>query len=308
MRWQVVVNPAAGRGRTARALPRLRRLFADHGATRVHVAESLPDAVAVGREAAAAGCGLVACGGDGTVAALAGVAAETGVELAIVPTGAGNDFARSLGIRRPHDAVLLLEDGAGRARLDLGRAGPCWFTSVANAGFDAAANRWANGARRLRGTPLYLAAMARTLFVHRPGRFRLLLDETEPWELRAWLVAVGNTSTYAGGMRIAPSADPADGRLDLTVVDGSGTRAQLVANLPRVFRGTHVHHPLVHQARARRVRIEAPDDPDADLWAAGERVGPLPVTVEVVPRAVVVRVPPGGGPAHRPDGTGLSGR
>jgi diacylglycerol kinase (ATP) len=179
---------------------------------------------------------------------------------------------------------------------------------VANAGFDAAANRWANGARRLRGTPLYLAAMARTLFVHRPGRFRLLLDETEPWELRAWLVAVGNTSTYAGGMRIAPSADPADGRLDLTVVDGSGTRAQLVANLPRVFRGTHVHHPLVHQARARRVRIEAPDDPDADLWAAGERVGPLPVTVEVVPRAVVVRVPPGGGPAHRPDGTGLSGR
>lgn len=301
MRWYVVVNPAAGRGRTARALPRLRRLLADHGATRLHVAESLSDAVSVGREAAAAGYGLVACGGDGTVAALAGVAAETGAELAVVPTGAGNDFARSLGIRRARDAARLLDPGAGRAVLDLGRIGTDWFTSVANAGFDAEANRWANGVRHLRGTPLYLAAMARTLLVHRPGRFRLSLDHGRPWELTAWLVAVGNTSTYAGGMRIAPSADPTDGWLDLTVVDGTATRAQLVGNLPRVFRGTHVAHPLVHQTRARRVRIEAPDDPGAELWAAGERIGPLPVTVEVVPRALAVRIPPAASPGtgHR---------
>lgn len=291
MRWQVVVNPAAGRGRTARSLPRLRAAFAAHGATRLHVAASLPDAVAAAHAAASDGCGIVACGGDGTVAALAGVAAETGAQLAVVPTGAGNDFARTLGLRNPWQAIALLDGDAAVTPVDLGRAGSAWFTSVANTGFDAAANRWANGVRWLTGTPLYLAAMTRTLWHYRPVRFRLALDDHPGFELPAWLVAVGNSSTYAGGMRIAPAASFTDGLLDVVVVNGAGTRAQLVTNLPRVFRGTHVHHPLVHTWRARRVRIEAPGCADADLWAAGERVGPLPVTLEAVPRVLALRVP-----------------
>jgi len=299
VRWQVVVNPAAGRGRTARHLPRLRAAFAAHGAPSVHVATSLADAVAAARRAATRGWGIVACGGDGTVAALAGVAAETGAHLAVVPTGAGNDFARTLGLRDPWQAIALLEGDATATRVDLGRAGAAWFTSVANTGFDAAANRWANDIRWLRGTPLYLVAMARTLWHYRPMRFRLALDDDPAFEVGAWLVAIGNSSTYAGGMRIAPAASLTDGRLDVVVVDGAATRAQLVTNLPRVFRGTHVHHPLVHTWRARCIRIEAPRRADADLWAAGERVGPLPMTLEAVPGALTLRVPRTGGTACR---------
>ena len=97
MGWVVIVNPAAGRGRTAKLLPdllaRIEALNTEGLIDGTHVSSSADDACAHARKAAEAGHDLVGCGGDGLVGMLAGVAAETGRTLAIVPTGAGNDFA-----------------------------------------------------------------------------------------------------------------------------------------------------------------------------------------------------------------------
>src|SRR5262249_36092055 len=99
MRWRAVVNPSAGRGRTRKLLPRLTDAFASTGLdVDVRVSVDLDDAVGLAREAFEDGRGVAACGGDGTVNALAGVAADHDGVLAIVPTGAGNDFARHLGL------------------------------------------------------------------------------------------------------------------------------------------------------------------------------------------------------------------
>jgi diacylglycerol kinase (ATP) len=304
MRWTAVVNPSAGRGRTRKLLPRLTDAFADTDLdVDVRVSEDLDDAISIARGAFDAGRGVVACGGDGTVNALAGAAADHGGLLGIVPTGAGNDFARHLGLdrRRWLDAVTLLDSGPVGA-VDLGRAEAAsdtgdandptvrWFTSVANAGFDGEANRWANGVQWASGTTLYVLAVLRTLATYRPHRFRLTVDGDEH-DVEAWLVAIGNTRGYAGGMMITPGAELDDGQLDVCVV-GPVSRFEFLRSFPRVFRGTHTSHQSVDMYRGKVVELASLDASiPLELYGAGERIGPLPARMEAVPGALQVVVP-----------------
>lgn len=290
MTWTVIVNPAAGRGRTRKLLPQIEERAAAVGA-KVAVSMHADAPIEIAREAAAIGHDLVACGGDGLAAMVAGVAADTGRRFAVVPTGAGNDFARGLGYdpKHPLDAFGALEHGRDRV-IDLGRVNGRWYTCVTASGFDAEANRWANTVTRLSGTALYVAAVLRTLAVYKPHPFRLTVDG-ETHEIKAWLVAVGNGPSYGGGMNIAPAASLDDGLLDVTVV-GEMNRAQMLVNFPKVFKGTHTSHPLVTTYRATRVELESLDTAiPMDVYADGERVGPLPATMEAMPNALTVRVP-----------------
>ena len=303
MRWTAVVNPSAGRGRTRKLLPRLTDAFAATGLdVDVCVSADLDDAVRLAREAFDDGRGVAACGGDGTVNALAGVAADHGGLLGIVPTGAGNDFARHLGLDRRQwlDTIPLLTTGQV-GTVDLGRAELIgedqdgggtvrWFTSVANAGFDSEANRWANGVQWASGTTLYVLAVLRTLGTYRPHRFRLTVDG-DVHDIEAWLVAIGNARGYAGGMLITPGAELDDGQLDVCVV-GPVSRAGFLRAFPRVFRGTHVSHPMVDMYRGKLVELASLDTSvPIELYGSGERVGPLPARMEAVAGALQVVVP-----------------
>lgn len=285
------MNPSAGRGRTRRILPALRSELAGSGLdVDVAVAGDAGETAALARDAFAHDRGVVACGGDGTVALVAGIAAETGGLLGVVPTGAGNDFARTLGVRRRDlaGAVAAVRDGR-EVTVDLGRVDGRWFCSVANTGFDAEVNRWANEVHRLSGTALYLAGVARTLTVYRPRRFRIRVDDGEPHDVDAWLLAVGNGPVYGGGMRIAPDARLDDGTFDMCVI-GPISLPSFVLNFPRVFTGTHTKHPEVSIVRGATVTIESLDG-GIDLYASGERIGPLPARLETVPHALRVMVP-----------------
>ncbi len=234
---------------------------------------------------------LVACGGDGLVTEVAGVAADSGRRLAVVPTGAGNDFARVLGYdpKRPLDAFRVLADGHDRV-VDLGRVNGRWYTCVTASGFDAEANRWANTVQRLSGTTLYIAAVLRTLAVYKPHPFRLSVDGDEH-DLHAYLVAVGNGPAYAGGMRVAPAARLDDGLLDVTVV-GAMSKPEFLVNFPKVFKGTHVSHPKVRTFRGVKIELASLDPSmPMEVYADGERVGPLPGRMEAVAGALTARVP-----------------
>jgi diacylglycerol kinase (ATP) len=290
MGWTMIVNPVAGRGRTRKLMGDL-----EHAARRAGVdvvVSPEPGApTKLAHDAAAADRDLVACGGDGLVAEVAGVAADTGRRLAVVPTGAGNDFARVLGYdpKRPLDAFGALDHGRDRV-VDLGRVNGRWYTCVTASGFDAEANRWANTVQRLSGTTLYVAAVMRTLAVYKPHPFRLTVDGAVH-EVKAWLVAVGNGPAYAGGMRIAPDARLDDGTLDITVV-GDLSKPDFLWNFPKVFKGTHTTHKKVHTFRGKVVELESLDSSvPMEVYADGERVGPLPGRMEAIRNALVTRVP-----------------
>jgi len=296
-----VLNRTAGRGRAAKYLPAVERSVASLRRRGLDVELEQPSSTADTRErarhAAHAGRDLVAGGGDGTVSAVAGIAAETRRRLALLPLGSGNDFARTLGYDtdEPLRALEYLTDEAGRDRtVDLGRVNGQLYTCVTCSGFDAEANRWANERSRLSGTALYVAAVLRTIVVYRPRRFRVTVDGRVR-ELRAWMVSVGNGPAYAGGMRIVPDANMNDGLLDVCII-GPISKARFVANFPKVFKGTHGRVAEVAFDRGAHVEVEAletgPNGVPLEVWADGERVGPLPATMQAVAGALVVRTPP----------------
>jgi len=175
-----------------------------------------------------------------------------------------------------------------------GDGAPRWFVGVLCGGFDAVVNERANAWSWPRGRMRYNLAIARELPVFRPLPYEIELDG-ETWRTEAVLVAVGNGTSYGGGMRITPDASLDDGLVDVLVA-GPMSKAALVRVYPRVFDGSHVRHPGVTIRRARRVRLSTAG---VVAYADGERFGRLPVELEVVPGALRVLVPPStGGPGR----------
>ena len=141
---------------------------------------------------------------------------------------------------------------------------------------------------RLGGTGTYVAALIKTLSRFTPAGFTMDLDG-EVVRGQHMLVAVGNSISYGGGMKVTPDASVVDGLLDVCMLRALSKPAFLRA-FPRVFRGTHVTHPAVRMARVHRIHIEA--DRRVMVYADGERVGPGPATIEVAPGSLSVFVGP----------------
>lgn len=287
-RVRLIVNPAAGGGRAARVLPEVEGALRAHGLRVVTVAtRGLEHARELAREAAAAGEVAAALGGDGLVGAVAGALVDTDGVLGVLPGGRGNDLARVLGIpRRAREAADLLARGAERP-LDLAEVDGVPYCGIASCGFDSDANRIANTAPPRLGTLVYVYGALRALAAWTPARFSLELDG-EPVEVTGYTVAAANSGAYGGGMILAPDARLDDGLLDVvTVADMS--RRRFLAQLPKVFRGTHVKNPELVVARARELRIAA--DRPFTVYADGDPIGELPVTVRALPGAVRVIAP-----------------
>ncbi|MFI1827830.1 diacylglycerol kinase [Streptomyces sp. NPDC020412] len=292
------VNPTAGRGRGARAAQPAARALRDAGfSVRTVLGEDAPDALRRAKEAVARGTGaLIAVGGDGMTSLALQAVAGTATPLGVIAVGTGNDFARSLGlpVRDPAAAGRLVADvlKSGAARhVDLGRVGERWYGTVLASGFDSRVNDRGNRMGRIAGRFTYDVALVAELAALRPIPYRLTLDGGKVEEVEAVLVAVGNGESYGGGMRICAGASQQDGLLDVTVV-GACSRTTLLRVFPRVYRGSHLSHPLVTVHRVRAVALEAEG---INAYADGERLGPLPLTVECVPGAVRVLAPPGPG-------------
>ncbi|MER6345386.1 diacylglycerol kinase [Streptomyces sp. NPDC001595] len=285
------VNPTAGRGRGAHAAqPAASALRAAGFSVRTVLGEHAEDALARARSAVADGTGaLIAVGGDGMVNLALQAVAGTRTPLGLVAVGTGNDFARALGlpVRDPAAAGRLIADALKGDRLsdiDLGRVGDRWFGTVLASGFDSRVNDRGNRMRWPAGRLKYDLAMLAELAAFRPFPYRITLDDGAVREIEATLVAVGNGSSYGGGMRICPGADLTDGLFDVTVV-GDCSRRTLLRVFPTVYRGGHVTHPAVSVHRATKVELMAEG---ITGYADGEPLGPLPLTARCVPGAVRV--------------------
>jgi diacylglycerol kinase (ATP) len=295
----VVRNPGAGRGRHRRALDTALEVLAGSGfQLRLIEAGTADEALAGCHQAVADGADvLVAAGGDGTVHLAVQAAANRPVALGILPVGTGNDFAAAMGI--PADplaaahtiaAVLRGDSAPGEAArgpgggvrvIDVARVdGPDGFcrryVAVLAAGFDALVNERANTMRFPRGRLRYDVAIYAELLTLRHRRYQVRLDG-DLIDADLELVAVGNTATYGGGLRMCPAADPTDGELDV-IMAGGVSRTRLVRLRPRLADGTHITDPRVQMRRARTITIAAEG---IVAYADGERLCPLPISIGV---------------------------
>ncbi len=295
-RVALVVNPAAGKGRASRSLSHVVGVMRDAGHhVDVLLSRDGDEARAMTREAVGSHVDVLAVmGGDGMMhLGLNAVAAEhqagrTGTSLGLVPAGTGNDLARSLGLdpRDPVAAARLLATGRPEP-VDLIGVGDVFVGAVLATGFDALVNRRSNALPWPKGPARYVLATLAEIRVFRPLHYRLTIDGAVR-ELDAMLVAIGNTTSYGGGMQICPDADPRDALLDLTVIHPV-RRATLLQLLPQMHSGRFVQHPCVERLRASEVLVEGPG---LIGFGDGEPVGDAPLRVRVVPGAVPVVLRP----------------
>jgi YegS/Rv2252/BmrU family lipid kinase len=288
--FTAVVNPSAGGSSGTAALLPLARLLREAGARLdTQYSRSLRHAEDLARQAGEQGRVVLAVGGDGMAGRVGGALSGTGSVLGLVPTGRGNDFARALGLPAdtPSLAGLLL-NGSPRPvdtlRVESAvHAGVSVLGSV-YAGIDAVANRYANGARLLRGAASYYAGGLRAVTVWRPAGYRITVDG-EVHERRGYTVVAANSGFYGSGRRIAPDARVDDGLLDVVVIRHAPRRL-FFAVMNELRTGAHVKRPEVEVLRGREVRIEA--DRALPYGADGEVDAALPVRVRVQPGALNV--------------------
>ena len=293
----VLVNPSSGRGRGAAAATRaVERLEALTDDVRVLTGDSVDDTRRLAREAVASRPrALVVVGGDGTLSSVLSAVVGSGVPIALVPAGTGNDLARALGL--PFEAsdaasaaAELAMNGTPRA-IDVGEvessAGVAHFLTVAALGFDAHVSERTNRLTWPRGRLRYYVALLIELARLRPMPFSVAFDGGAALAMPGTLIAVGSTRSYGGGMPVCPDADPADGLLDVTHVAPLG-RLKLVRLFPLLLRGTHVDRPEVTTVRSSLVEVDAPG---LVVYADGERVGTGRARIRAVPGALTVLVP-----------------
>ena len=292
---RLVVNPAAGKGRALELLPLVAGRLRDGGGNvEILLSRDFAEAQSMTRQAIQDDADVLAVmGGDGmmhlgvnTVAA-AQPSGRNRTTLGLIPAGTGNDLSRGIGLD-PHNAVAAAAViAAGHRRfVDLARVGDTFVGAVLATGFDALVNRRANQMPWPRGSTRYALATMAELRVFSPLRYRLILDG-EVREQLAMLVAIGNTSSYGGGMLICPKADPYDGLLDVTIIHPVG-RLKLLRLFPEMYSGKFVRDPCVEQLRVREVRVEGPG---LVGFGDGEMIAAAPLTVCCVPRALPVFAP-----------------
>ena len=236
---------------------------------------------------------LAVMGGDGMMhlgvntSAAAHAEGRSRTTLGLIPAGTGNDLCRGIGLP-PKDAVAAAEViAAGHSRsIDLARVAETYVAAVLATGFDALVNRRANQMPWPRGSTRYALAVMAELRVFSPLHYRLTLDG-QIRKLPAMLVAIGNTSSYGGGMLICPQADPYDGLLDVTIIHPVG-RMKLLRLFPEMYSGNFVRDACVEQLRVREATV---DGPGLVGFGDGEMLGAAPLQVCSVPRALPVFVP-----------------
>lgn len=276
MRIKVIVNPKAGRGRAARAMPVISRVL-EQGKAHfdIHVTSGPGDATDAARKAVDDGYDVIAAaGGDGTTNEVVNGIVGRDVTLGVIPCGTGNDMAISLGLPRDLERACKVVLRGNARRRDLGRVLGRYFVNAVGIGFDATVARVASDRMRwvpVRGMSLYVLALLKTLAEYKACDMVVTVDE-KVIPVRPLLVAVGIGKTYAGGMKIVPDALPDDGLYDVCVVDAMGSMETLY-NLPRVFTGAHVKMPKATMLRGRYVSIK-PSAPvllhmDGEVFEAG---------------------------------------
>lgn len=214
----VIYNPASG---SSIGVDELREAFGEHdGGHRIRWAPTTADDPGPGQASEAVERGadtVVACGGDGTVRAVAESLAGTGTALGVVPLGTGNLLAANLDIPTGLDAVPRALSAPVR-RFDVGAVNGERFVVMAGVGFDAAMIRDANSAvKRRLGSVAYMVSGAKNLPA-RILRARISIDGEAVWSGRTAMVLVGNCGAVTGGLPVFPDAEPDDGVLDVAVL------------------------------------------------------------------------------------------
>ncbi|OGO27998.1 MAG: hypothetical protein A2136_06065 [Chloroflexi bacterium RBG_16_54_11] len=272
--YKIILNPAAGNGNGAKALPQIEQLLKQQGVdfdlvrTRQegHAIELSRQAVAEGRR------GVVAAGGDGTVnEVINGLMQCKQVGLPIPPMGVlsvgrGNDFAGSMGIPTDIEGGVQALLADHRRVIDIGRVAGGrypegrYFGNCVGVGFDAITTIEVHKLPRWGGFAGFMAAVLKTVFLYNKAPMATTVYDEETLTQRSLLISVMNGRRLGGGFLMAPDSLPDDGLFDLCIAEQMSS-FEVIMMIPHFTKGDQTTQAKIKTGRARHISISALDGP-----------------------------------------------
>jgi len=265
----VIVNPVSGRGKTYKNWEKIKDfLIYKFKEIRTRFTEAPKHALEIAREEIKNGVEhLISVGGDGTLNEVVNGFLENdspinpGAAISVLPSGRGNDFAKTLKIKIPR---LKFNK---RLQLDAVKIGGKYFINVLDMGLGGEiVSRLSEGTH---SGITYTFALLKEFFKYRPKEYLINVDGEEI-KGKFLTVIVANGTTFGGGMKVAPKASPSDGILDVITV-GDFSPVEFMFNLWRLYTGKLLSHPKVNHKRGVSVKIESEEqygEYDGELFKA----------------------------------------
>ncbi len=236
---------------------------------------------------------IVAVGGDGTWSNVGNAILRSGApaKLALVPGGTGCDLAKTLGIPQRDVAACcrIVLNGQVRA-IDVGKVEDRHFLNIVGFGYDVAVLEDSWNVSYLEGSALYLYCAVRQLGSYRGFKVAVEADGGPVREREMMMLIVANARVFGGGFKIAPEADPADGKLDAVVFDNMGLAGRVEA-MVRLLLGTHAAHSKVEMFRTSRLVCRFASPPSYETDGEWNRAACAELVIETLPKALSVLVP-----------------
>lgn len=222
---------------------------------------------------------VAAVGGDGTVHevvnGLMRFPPERRPLLGAVPVGSGNDFCANVGIPdEPEAAIHRVFQGEPRS-IDLASISDNnghqeYWANTISIGFGAAVAIYAYHITRLRGFPMYLWAVLKTIFLRHAAPAMIIETDQETIEQEILLLSLNNGPREGGGFLTSPAAQPDDGALNYALI-GDVSRLMMFRLIPEVMRGTHGRFQSVRLGTFKQLRLRSsqpiPIHTDGEIYA-----------------------------------------
>jgi diacylglycerol kinase (ATP) len=220
--------------------------------------------------------------------------------IGMIAQGTGGDFRKALGLEHRLDKYLEALASGRERPLDVGKftgGGKTghYFVNILSAGMGGLVDRYvADASRLLGGTAAYFGASVRALINARLGNVKATVThdgKTEEHKIRSFMIAICNGSYFGGGMHVAPMAKVDDGVLELVAL-GATSKLGFAMTSRGIYTGAHIGQAGTVHLRGEKIVLDLANEDARDVFLLdvdGEPMGGLPLTVEVVPKALLLR-------------------
>ena len=290
----VIVNPASGRGRGSRVSAQIERAFHAVGVTDIRRTSAIGDERRLAHRAIQDGADtIVACGGDGTWSNVANAILESGsgARLALLASGTGCDFAKTVGTpATDYDATARLAVNGPDQLVDVGRVEGRYFLNIAGFGFDIAVLEDVATITWLKGDLLYFYSALRQLVGYRGISAEVASAAGRRGAKQHLMIIVANARNFGGTFRIAPAASLTDGQLDaIAILDAPPLRR--IRLFAAATKGTHVSLADVVVEQSPSFTLTFPDPPAYETDGEYIRAASSTLEIRCIPQALRVVTP-----------------
>ena len=300
-----VINPLSSNGRTGKEWPRFEKTIKDDGITfdweytkhPLHATEITRNALKTGYNT------IVSVGGDGTMNEVLNGFFENGNQinkeacLTVFSRGTGCDFIRTLGMENSVENLISTLKNENSITCDIGTCSfikydgektKRYFLNVSDVGIGGETTYRVNrNSKALKGFLSFLIGTVSTIIVYKNKNLNIIIDDEIQINERINTVIIANGRYFGGGMHVAPLAKIDDGMFDIIIL-GDFTKAELIANFPKIYKGTHLEFHKVRRYLGKSIKVSSPDKALVEL--DGEQPGTIEAEYQIIPKGIRVRI------------------